>query len=371
MAIPSFLAARQRLKPLSSKRRAGGSTPCSGRSMPRSRIDVSRRASPAGSRRRWPSYRRSRLDNSTISLIASPLRRVLVQKTKNVIDPAANADAALSQTLPQHCEKLAAGEFHAVDQPHQHPYVGQHRRTRQGRLVEHDRLQPQLRRRFVGTRLVGRRLLSKSRRRFQIRRRHGRGHLPARAAGIATLLRAVPLRPAIIRAAPPVSTLPAVLPPATERTTQVSPAGVAGVGQEANPTVHAANDASLKFGMGLHGRVYGRLILPDKRLGAIVLMPIRAEGENFLQRDKKNAKLSVIIWMLCTSSSYLIAANATRGRAKFFYAPRRRILKSRRHEPSTPYRSPEPLSLPSRHRSTARHVLRSLLERRNPLLLSK
>jgi hypothetical protein len=135
--------------------------------------------------------------------------------------------------------------------------------------------------------------------------------------------------------------------------------------------VNAENDTSLKFGMGLHGRVYGRLILPDKRLGAIVLMPIRAEGENFLQRDKKKAKLSVIIWMSCTSSSYLIAANASRGRAKFFYAPRRNLLKSRRHEPFIPYRFPKPLPLPSRRRLTARHVLRSLLERRNPLPRSK
>jgi len=135
--------------------------------------------------------------------------------------------------------------------------------------------------------------------------------------------------------------------------------------------MNAANDASLKLGMGLHGRIHGRLILPNKRLDAIVLMPIRAKGENFLQRDKKNAKLSVIIWMLCTPSSYLIAANASRGRAKFFYAPRRRNLKSRRHEPFIPYNPPDPLPLPSRHSLTARHVLRSLLERRNPLLLSK
>ena len=50
-----------------------------------------RRASRAGSRRRWPSYRRSKLDSSTFSYIESALRRVLVEKSENVIDPAAGA----------------------------------------------------------------------------------------------------------------------------------------------------------------------------------------------------------------------------------------------------------------------------------------
>ena len=100
-------------------------------------------ASPAGSRRRWPSYRRSKLDNSTFSLMACPLRRVLVQKTQNVIDLAASAEAALSQTLPQQADDFAASEFDAFDQAHHHPHVGQHRRTRQTRFVEHHPFQPQ------------------------------------------------------------------------------------------------------------------------------------------------------------------------------------------------------------------------------------
>lgn len=86
-----------------------------------------------------------------------------------------------------------------------------------------------------------------------------------------------------------------MVPPATEGAAQVAPARVAAVGQKANPAMNAADDASLKPGMGLHDRVHCRLILPDKRFGAIVLVPIRAKGENFLQRNEKRAKLSVII----------------------------------------------------------------------------
>jgi len=55
--------------------------------------------------------------------------------------------------------------------------------------------------------------------------------------------------------APSVGTLPAVVPAATEWTTQIPPACVAGMSEKANPAVSAVNDASLKFGMGLHDRV--------------------------------------------------------------------------------------------------------------------
>jgi hypothetical protein len=61
------------------------------------------------------------------------------------------------------------------------------------------------------------------------------------------------------------------------------------------------------------------------------------------------------------------------GQGEVFYAPPREILNTRRHEPSNRYRSPRPLPFPSQHTLTARHVLKSLLERRNfcLLLLSK
>ena len=89
--------------------------------------------------------------------------------------------------------------------------------------------------------------------------------------------------------------------------------------EKANPAVRAVNDAPLKFGVGLHDRVQRRLILPDKRLGAIILMPIRAKREKLLDGDDKKARLSAIIPIeLDTPSSYLIDANASRSRARFF-----------------------------------------------------
>jgi hypothetical protein len=89
--------------------------------------------------------------------------------------------------------------------------------------------------------------------------------------------------------------------------------------EKPNPAVHAGNDATLKLGMGLQNRVQRGLILQDKRLGAIVLMPIRVKREKLLDAYGKKAKLSVIIPMvLDTPSSYFIDAKASRGRARFF-----------------------------------------------------
>jgi len=114
-------------------------------------------------------------------------------------------------------------------------------------------------------------------------------------------------------------TLPPVTLPTPERTPQVPPTCVAGMREEANPAVRAVREAPLKLGMGLQDRVQRGLILPDKRPGAIVLVPIRAKRENLLEGYGKKAKLSVTMWsVLCTPSSYPLDANASRGRARFF-----------------------------------------------------
>ena len=60
-----------------------------------------------------------------------------------------------------------------------------------------------------------------------------------------------------------------------ERTTQILTTRVAGMPEEPNPAVCAVSQATLEFGMGLQDRVQRDLILPDKRPGAIELMPIR------------------------------------------------------------------------------------------------
>ena len=108
------------------------------------------------------------------------------------------------------------------------------------------------------------------------------------------------------------------MPSTAEWTTQVPPTCVPGMGEKPNPAVQAGSGATLKLGMGLQNRVQRGLILQDKRLGAIVLMPIRTKREKLLDAYGKKTRLSVIILMLFTPSSYHLGAKATRGRARFF-----------------------------------------------------
>ena len=107
--------------------------------------------------------------------------------------------------------------------------------------------------------------------------------------------------------------------PAAERATQIPPAGVAGMCEKANSAVYAVSNTVAKLGMGLQNRIQRRLILPNKRFGAVVLVPIRAKREKLLDGYGKKARFSVMMLIvLCTPSSYLLDANASRGRARFF-----------------------------------------------------
>jgi hypothetical protein len=281
-----------------------------------------------------------------------------VQKTQKVIDPAANADAVLSHSLTKQVDDFTAGKFDAFDQAHDHPHVGQHRRVGHARLVEHDPIQPQFKRR--GQWLDG----GIARRRPRCSaiglRRRGRRGLAGLAPGVDSLLLRLPGRRPVVRGAPLGGTLLPMVLPATERTTQVPPACIAGMREEANPAVRAENCAPAKLGMGLQDRVQRGLILPYKRAGAIVLMPICAKRENLLDGYDKKARLSTIIFIVIyTPSSYLFDANASRGRARFFCALRTRICGDRPHKRSVTYRSPKPSSLPGQRRPAARQILKT------------
>jgi hypothetical protein len=140
----------------------------------------------------------------------------------------------------------------------------------------------------------------------------------ALAAAIETFLIAFSVCRLIVRGTALAGTLQVMMVAAAEWTTQVSPTCVPGMSEKPNPAVQTGNSATLKLGMGLQNRVQRGLILQDKRLGAIVLMPIRANREKLLDAYGKKAKLSVIILMLFTPSSYHLGAKATRGRARFF-----------------------------------------------------
>ena len=225
-------------------------------------------------------------------------------------------DAVLSHSLPEQADDFTATQFDVFDQAHDHPHVRQHRRAGQTRLVEHHPCQSQLdrHRQCVAGGLVGRRPLQ-----IEIGlRRRGRRNLLAVAAGIQPLLLRFPGRRLIARRTPLAAALPAMVLPAAERTTQVPPTCISGVSKKANPAVRAVRPAAAKLGMGLQDRVQRGLILPDKRPGAIVLVPIRAKREKLLDGYGKKARPSVIISIvLCTPSSYLVDAKASRGRARF------------------------------------------------------
>jgi len=252
---------------------------------------------------------------------------MLVQKTQKVIDPPASADAVLSHCLPQQVDDFTATEFNAFDQAHDHPHVGQHRRTGQTRLVQHHPFQSHLDRhgQWVAGGPARRRSL-----RIEIRLRlRGRRNLAALAAAIEAFLLLPSDGRLIVGGTPLAGTLPPVMLPAAERTTQVPPTSVAGMRKEPNPAVRAVSDAAAKLGMGLQDRVQRGLILPDKRPGAIVLVPIRAKREKLLDGYGKKARLSVTMRMLLdTPSSYPLDANASRGGARFFLRQRQRSART-------------------------------------------
>jgi|GEM_PF-4295478 len=106
---------------------------------------------------------------------------------------------------------------------------------------------------------------------------------------------------------------------APKGTTQIPATRVSGMREKPNTALSAVDDATPKLAVGLQDRVQGGLILPDKRLGAVVLVPIRPKRENLLDGYGKKARFSVMMWIVFdTPSSYPADANASRGRARFF-----------------------------------------------------
>ena len=185
---------------------------------------------------------------------------------------------------------------------------------------------------------------------------------PGLSTAVKPFLLTFPAGRSIVRRAAPVGTLSAVVLPAAERTTQIPPPGVARMREKPNPAVRAVGHATPKRGMRFQNRVQRGLVVPNKRPGAVVLMPIRAKRENLLDGYGKKARFSAIIEnVLCTPSSYLIGAKASSGRARFFV----RYGKNSRRPPAQtlrPLSSPRPSRLPGQPRRAARHLLRRLLE---------
>ena len=76
--------------------------------------------------------------------------------------------------------------------------------------------------------------------------------------------------------------------------------------------VHAANHATLQFGMALQHGVQGQQILPDQRPGTVALVPISSRSEELPDRNDKKARFWVTLEKIfSTPSSYLTEAHAS------------------------------------------------------------
>ena len=293
-----------------------------------------------------------------------------MQKTQNIIHSPSLSYAVLSHSLAEQRDDFAAVEFDAFDQAHDHPHVGQHRRCRQARLVQRHPFWPPLvgHRRYLAAGRVGRRSRGSG---IRLRLLRGRRRWPALAAGIEKFLLAFSLGRLIVRGAPLLGTLLAMVPPAAERTTQLPPTCVAGMSEEANPAVHAVSDAPLKFGMGLQrpspapSDIAGQAAWRDRPDANP-----RETRKTSRRRRQKSQPLGYNCYVLCTPSSYLIDAKASRGRARFFVRHDQESAKTVGTNDSPPI-TPQPFSLPSQPRPLPVTFLKPTTRKEGSLLLSK
>ena len=145
------------------------------------------------------------------------------------------------------------------------------------------------------------------------------------AFAVETLLLASARFRLVILPGPLIGTLAALLLPAAERTTEILPTCVTRMRQEAYPTVATANRAVLQIRTIAQDGIQRVLVLTNKRIGAVVLVPILAKRENFRDRYEKIARFSVTMLIgFCIASSYSLDAKASRGRARFFYGSARK-----------------------------------------------
>jgi hypothetical protein len=125
----------------------------------------------------------------------------------------------------------------------------------------------------------------------------------------------------IVPLAPRVGELPTMVLSAAELAAQIPAARVAGMREEAYATVATPHGAVPQVRTVSQEGIQRDLILTNEWLGAIVLVPILAESRNFRDDYRKTTRFSVKIPIVCCiSSSYPLDANASRGRARIFYA---------------------------------------------------
>ena len=96
--------------------------------------------------------------------------------------------------------------------------------------------------------------------------------------------------------------------------------GIARVSKKPNTAMAADNGAALKAPMASQNRVQRDLILTNKRVSAVVSVPILRKDKNLLEGYDEKARLSVMMmWSVFTPSSYLLDVKASRGKTGIFY----------------------------------------------------
>ena len=150
-------------------------------------------------------------------------------------------DAVLSHIL-QYRQQFIPYHRPMLDQCQRHAEIGQQRRNRI--------------REWVG----------------DIIRAGGYGHLPGTAPAVEHLLLAAAPFALVIGDAAFGRTGLAVRLPAAKGTTQVLAAGIARVGQEGNPALHATDQASFQSGIGLDGHPQTGVVSPHQVTGRVLVM---------------------------------------------------------------------------------------------------
>jgi hypothetical protein len=77
--------------------------------------------------------------------------------------------------------------------------------------------------------------------------------------------------------APRIGLLTAVVLTTTERAAEIPPIGIAWMREKANPAVATVDRAACQTGMFAQKGIQRQLILTNKRVGAVGLMPIRTK----------------------------------------------------------------------------------------------
>jgi hypothetical protein len=119
----------------------------------------------------------------------------------------------------------------------------------------------------------------------------------------AFLLPAARIGPVVLLAAL-IGTPATMVLPAAERTAEILAAGVTGMREEADAAVATAHRAVLQIRTIPQDGIQRELILTDKRINTLVLVPIFRKIENLLERYEIKARFSVMMWiLLCMTSS--------------------------------------------------------------------